>query len=52
MKSVSCPYCGYEFVDSWHLGLNHHGNDIMCPECNAIFHAWCEVTYDYHVRRL
>lgn len=48
-NEITCPYCGYEFQDSWSYGLNFDGDEIIedCPECEKKFHvnSCVNVTY-------
>lgn len=42
-----CPYCGYEFSDSWeffHDDDGVTGTDIQCNNCNKTF--FCELVFD------
>ena len=47
---IVCPYCGYEWIDSWEEGMHSGAEDIgllQCPECEKTFVAsrCIEVTY-------
>lgn len=41
---IVCPYCGYEFGDSWELG---DGGELECDKCEKEFEYYrrIEVTY-------
>lgn len=42
---VVCPYCGYQFMDSWEFGDKHQ--DVDCPECGKKFHLTVDVSVTY-----
>lgn len=47
-KEVTCPYCGYEFSDSWEFVSSHEDLGLIdCPECDKEFYGTrnIEVTY-------
>lgn len=51
-RDVVCPYCGYEFKDSYELFefYNSHGEDnvdVECDECGKEFNAYRHITIDY-----
>lgn len=39
-----CPYCGYEYSNSWELDDD---DELVCPECLKIFIYYREITYHY-----
>lgn len=43
---VVCPYCGYEFGDSWEFQMNGC-EKITCDECNKEFECEAETTIAY-----
>ena len=47
-NEVVCPWCGYEYRDSWELGDS--GTEI-CPECWGEFRYNRTVTVDYSTKR-
>ncbi len=55
-KEIICPYCGYEFSDSWEYNRRMEGGDsteLECPECDKKFTATMdiEITYKSHKRK-
>lgn len=44
---IVCPYCGYEFSDSWEHDLTLDRGWLECGECGKEFRAFkhIEVTY-------
>lgn len=48
---VVCPYCGYEFGDSWEFQMNGCEN-INCDECNKKFECEAETTIKYSSSKL
>jgi len=48
-REVVCPYCGYEFSDSWDFDLEGDGDEgeTECGGCGEEFVFWMnlEVTY-------
>jgi len=49
-REITCPYCGYEFSDSWeHHGLDNDGDsqEEECPECEKKFHVKLDISHDY-----
>jgi hypothetical protein len=51
---ITCPYCGYEFQDSWDYGLKDDGDEIIedCPECGKNFHVSFCVDVNYTTKGL
>lgn len=47
-SEVVCPWCGYEYHDSWEF--SNEGNEI-CPECFGEFEYWRDITVDYSTKR-
>ncbi len=46
---IVCPYCGYEFGDSWEIGINEQDiGEVDCHQCEKTFMAYrnIEVTYN------
>lgn len=41
---VVCPYCHYEFSDSWEFSDN---GDIVCDECNKEFFMYRHIEVSY-----
>lgn len=48
-QEVICPYCGYEFSDSWEFSMKGDGDEceIDCDECNKKFTAIMDLTVSY-----
>lgn len=44
-NEVICPYCGYEFSDSWEF--KEEWGELKCDECNKTFkyERFTEATY-------
>ncbi len=36
-SEVVCPYCGYEFLDSWEIADGYDGSDYECRDCGKLF---------------
>lgn len=49
---IVCPYCGYEFSDSWEFDMNHNSTKIKCAECNKEFECEAETTIKYASAKL
>ncbi len=49
---VVCPYCGYEFGDSWELDINYNSVRLDCNECNREFECSAENTRTYSSAKL
>lgn len=48
-REIVCPYCGYEFSDSWGYGLDENPYEIECcnEDCLKTFEAWIDVEVSY-----
>lgn len=46
---IVCPYCGYEFSDSWEFSMKGDGDtcEVDCDECEKTFTAVMSMTVDY-----
>lgn len=45
---IVCPWCGYEFSDSWELGNGGECTELEeCPNCEKEFYASRIVTVEY-----
>lgn len=53
-KKITCPYCGWEDMDSWECGLNDDGDsDVFeCVDCEKKFNATMEIEVTYSSRGL
>jgi DNA-directed RNA polymerase subunit RPC12/RpoP len=50
---VVCPYCGYEFEDSWEFFTNdQEDTEIDCDECDKTFVASRNITITYSTHEL
>ena len=47
-NSAVCPYCGYEFTDSWELG---DGGEVDCDKCGNVFTFTTDITIYYFSER-
>jgi hypothetical protein len=45
---IKCPYCGYEFSDSWEYGK---GESVIECECGKDFHYYGEPRLDMRVAK-
>jgi uncharacterized Zn-finger protein len=52
-NEIVCPYCGYEFSESWTY-FESSGNEekIQCPECDQKFTCSPDYTVTYYSRKL
>ncbi|WP_125154406.1 hypothetical protein [Clostridium rectalis] len=48
-NEIVCPFCGYEFVDSWEYGDNYEDELglIECNECGKQFYTNKDVSITY-----
>lgn len=45
---VVCPYCEYEFSDSWEFAQHSTDNqEVECPTCYHEFNLYCDVEVKY-----
>lgn len=44
--NITCPYCGYEDVDSWEA--NESDDHYECPNCGSYFSYEREVSVSYY----
>ncbi len=53
-REITCPYCGYEFSDSWEYGMEHDGDtdEEECPECDKKFYITMNVEVGYSTKGL
>ena len=51
-KEVVCPYCGYEFQDSWEFFTHHDYQLVHCDECENDFHASALRSVKYVSRKM
>lgn len=50
VKEIVCPYCGYEFSDSWEFGDDSE-REITCEACYKPFTSYREVEVTYSTER-
>lgn len=46
-KEIVCPYCGYEYMDSWEMVKPEEGEDIVCENCEKKFYARSDMDITY-----
>lgn len=53
-NEITCPYCNYEFTDSWEVLSGYDGDSVEedCPECEKKFTAIKNVDVSYTTRGL
>ena len=51
-REAVCPYCGYEFSDTWDFNLQHDGDktEVDC-DCGETFWLWINIDVDYTTRK-
>ena len=49
--NITCPYCGYEDLDSWEVDCED-GEEVEqeCGSCEKEFYATRSITVDYSTR--
>lgn len=48
-NEIQCPYCGYEFSDSWEYGEGE--SEIYCDECGNTFHYYGEIELNQRIAK-
>lgn len=49
---IVCPYCGYEFSDSWEIDGDNQDIGLMeCDECYKQFYATRNIEVSYSTRK-
>ena len=49
--NIICPHCGYEFADSWEIGMNDDGDfEVECHGCQREFVTTRTTTVSYSSR--
>lgn len=52
-KEIVCPYCGYEFRDSWELaGDDGDEQQTDCDECGKDFLYYADIDVTYCTRKI
>ena len=50
---IVCPWCGYEFSDSWEFGNGGEFTELEdCPECDKSFYASRTITVAYTTQKV
>lgn len=44
---IVCPYCGYEYSDSW----GENDDKLDCQKCGETFHYEKELAFKYRVKQ-
>ena len=44
---IVCPYCGYEFTDSWEFSDTQDEQQVDCHDCGEEFLLYVHVSVDY-----
>mgnify|MGYP000032418711 CR=1 FL=1 len=51
-NEIVCPWCGYEFSDSWELGNGGECTELEeCPDCEKEFYASRIITVEYSTQK-
>ena len=50
---IVCPYCGYEFTDSWEFNDTQDEQHVDCQNCNCEkeFLLYVHISVDYTTRK-
>lgn len=49
---IVCPFCGYEFSDSWDIGSDEENLGLIeCYECGKSFYTSREVSVSYSTQK-
>lgn len=48
---IVCPYCGYEYVDSWEFEKGDDGGVLNCKKCGEDFRFFREYSITYSTRK-
>ena len=48
---IVCPYCGYEFTDSWEFNDTQDEQHVECCECGKEFFLYVNISVDYTTRK-
>lgn len=52
MEEIVCPWCGYEFSDSWEFDFRDSDfKEIECEECGNIFEVEAVIKREYTSRK-
>ncbi|QVK17752.1 hypothetical protein KHQ81_13005 [Mycoplasmatota bacterium] len=50
-NEIVCPYCGYEFSDSWEFDGDEDLGLIECEECDKSFYATRDIEITYSTQK-
>ena len=50
-NEIVCPYCGYEFTDSWEFNDTRDEQHVECCECGKEFLLYVNISVDYTTRK-
>jgi DNA-directed RNA polymerase subunit RPC12/RpoP len=48
---IVCPYCGYEFTDSWEFNDTQDEQHVECCDCGKEFLLYVIMSVDYTTRK-
>jgi len=48
---ITCPYCGYRFLDSWEYEDIDDSVEIECGECEREFDLYVKTSTTYTTRK-
>jgi len=53
-REIVCPYCGYEFSDSWDYGLTGDPYEMEChnEDCLKTFDSYIDVDVTYVTKKI
>ena len=49
---ITCPYCGYEDIDSWEAGDGETIGEMDCGNCHKTFYAQRIIMISYSTSKL
>ena len=50
---IICPYCGYEFNDSWEIDPGEEDiGELDCGNCDKKFYASRNISIDYSTQKI
>jgi len=50
-NELVCPYCGYEFTDSWEFNDTQDEQHVECHDCGKEFLLYVHISVDYTTRK-
>ncbi|MBI9110251.1 hypothetical protein [Maridesulfovibrio ferrireducens] len=51
-NEIKCPYCDYEFSDSWEFNDSDECSEVDCPECGKEFALTVNIKIDYSTEKI